>query len=210
MPDNHLRHPVKNFFIKRAMQRHFIMRVVMAVVIASTLSTAALLFVYSRSTAHGKLYFMYLSDDPGVPASSYGAKGMAEVVLPSFLAAQIISVVVGIGIGLFSSRKIAVPVYKLEKWINHLKNGEFNSVLTFRENDEMKELVQECNNLTESYRTIFSDIKKAARSIAVDAESSAEAKKQATVIIEKLSRLTLSAPTTGPHCGSPHKKGPAV
>ena len=59
---------------------------------------------------------------------------------------------------MFSSRKAAVPVYKLEKWAMQLKKGKLKTQLGFREIKEMKDLTIQCNALADTYRQIFRDL----------------------------------------------------
>ncbi len=80
------------------------------------------------------------------------------VILPALITAQIASLVIALIIGLFSSRKVAVPVYKLEKWAMQLKKGKLKTHLGFRETKQMKDLTIQCNALADRYKDIFSQI----------------------------------------------------
>jgi len=86
-------------------------------------------------------------------------KSILGIVLPPVIAAELVAVLFAFGIGLFSSRKIAVPVYKIEKWATRLKNGKLNTTLAFREEDRLTELAVQCNAAVEYYRQILSEIK---------------------------------------------------
>ena len=87
-------------------------------------------------------------------------KSFLEVLLPTVAGAQIVSILIGLGIGLFSSRKTAVPIYKFEKWVQQLKSGNLNTELSFREDEEMHDLTLECNELAGYYKSIFEDLHK--------------------------------------------------
>jgi signal transduction histidine kinase len=90
------------------------------------------------------------------------------VVLPALITAQIVTIAVAIVIGLFSSRKAAVPVYKLEKWAMQLKKGKLKTHLGFRETKEMRDLTIQCNALADTYIQIFTDIGESMRIISED------------------------------------------
>jgi len=48
-----------------------------------------------------------------------------------------------------------VPIYKFEKWVSQLKNGNLNTKISFRENEEeMNDLTVECNALAAHYRRL--------------------------------------------------------
>jgi signal transduction histidine kinase len=85
-------------------------------------------------------------------------KNILEVILPSVIGAQVISMFIGLGIGLFSSRKIAVPIYKFEKWVTNLKTGNLLTRIEFREKQDMEDLTHECNTLVDFYRDKFVQI----------------------------------------------------
>jgi signal transduction histidine kinase len=93
---------------------------------------------------------------------------MLGIILPALISAQVISLVIGVGIGMFSSRKAAVPVYKLEKWATQIKRGRLKTHLGFRETHEMKDLTIQCNALADTYRTIFKEIDDSLETIASD------------------------------------------
>ena len=64
------------------------------------------------------------------------------------------------GIGLYSSRKYAVPIYKLEQWVTLLQQGKMGAMLRFREKEEMKDLSDKCNMLAADLRFKFMEIRK--------------------------------------------------
>jgi signal transduction histidine kinase len=80
------------------------------------------------------------------------------LVLPAIIIAQLVTLIIVFFIGMSSSRKAAVPIYRLEKWANQIKNGNLLTNLGFRETAAMKDLTLQCNDLTQKYRKIFFDI----------------------------------------------------
>ncbi len=148
-----VRQPFKHFFIKKSIQYKIIAEIVFVVACTALLTTATLTFMYNLKAKSGTFY--YMSNDT---KQDLELKGVLELILPSVVGAQVFSILIGLGIGLFSSRKIAVPIYKFEKWVLQLKNGNLNTKISFRENEEMKDLTLHCNALAEYYKNAFMQI----------------------------------------------------
>jgi methyl-accepting chemotaxis protein len=148
-----VRQPFKHFFIKKSIQYKIIAEIVFVIASTALLTTATLTFLYNVKAKNGTFY--YMSNDT---KQDLELKGVLELILPSVVGAQVFSILIGLGIGLFSSRKIAVPIYKFEKWVMQLKNGNLNTKISFRENEEMKDLTVECNALAEYYKNAFLQI----------------------------------------------------
>ncbi len=153
MPQRNERRPVRNFFIKKSLQLKIIFRILLVVLLSAVITTAALTVLYDSKSRNGSFY--YMSNDT---RQDLELKNILEFILPSVVAAQVFSIVIGLGIGLFSSRKMAVPIYKFEKWVTQLRNGNLNTKISFREDEEMKELTEECNAMAEHYRLVFKKI----------------------------------------------------
>lgn len=157
------RHPIRHFFIKRSMQYGIIFKIFITVFITSIITTLILAIIYTMKSQGGNFYFM--SNDI---MQDLELKSMLGIVLPALVFAQIVGLLIAFLIGLFSSRKAAVPVYKLEKWAKQLKNGKLNTHIGFRETEQMKELTIQCNAFTDRYRQVFFDIEKSLKIIGKD------------------------------------------
>lgn len=153
MPLKNERQPFRHFFIKKSMQLKIIFEILFVVLLTAVITTVSLTVVYNSKSHNGSFY--YMSNDI---RQDLELKNILEFILPSVVAAQIFSIVIGLGIGLFSSRKMAVPIYKFEKWVSQLKNGNLNTKISFRENEEMNDLTVECNALAAHYRDVFKEI----------------------------------------------------
>jgi hypothetical protein len=160
MSDKNIRQPVKNFFIKKSMQLKVIAKIVFIILITALLTTVTVSLVYNSKSQSGSFY--YMSNDT---KQDLELKNILEVILPSVIGAQLVTLLIGLGVGLFSSRKIAVPIYKFEKWVSQLKTGNLLTRLEFREKTEMEDLTHECNTLADFYRKKFMDIDAALSSI---------------------------------------------
>ena len=127
MPEQNIRQPVRHFFIKKSIQYKIILEILLVIFITAVLTTVTVSLVYNAESQNGSFY--YMSNDT---KKDLELKNILEVILPSVVTAQVISLIIGLGIGLFSSRKIAVPIYKFEKWVTQLKKGNLLTRMEFR------------------------------------------------------------------------------
>jgi signal transduction histidine kinase len=137
--------------------------IIFFVITTTGITTLILLFFYNAKSQGGLFY--YMSNDI---MQDLQLTSILGVVLPALVTAQIVTIVVAVVIGLFSSRKAAVPVYKLERWALQLKKGKLKTHLGFREIKEMRDLTIQCNALADTYKQIFSDIEDSLKIIAED------------------------------------------
>ncbi len=148
------RKPFGNFFIKKSLQLRITIQIFFVFLICVLATTGSFTHIYNSKSKQGNFYYMSnnITEDLKL-------KSILGIVLPPVIAAELVAVLFAFGIGLFSSRKIAVPVYKIEKWATRLKNGKLNTTLAFREEDRLTELAVQCNAAVEYYRQILSEIK---------------------------------------------------
>lgn len=154
MNDQNTRHPFKNFFIKRSIQFKITGQILLTFLISALLTLTFFICLYNSVSKKGSFY--YMSNDI---MQDLQLKSMLGIILPPIITVELIAIIISFGIGLYSSRKIAVPIYKIEKWAARLKNGKLNTTLAFREENSFKELTIQCNGVTEFYRKIFSKIR---------------------------------------------------
>jgi methyl-accepting chemotaxis protein len=147
------RKPLRNFFVKKSLQMRIIGQILLVVILSAGLTSVLLALVYNARSQEGNFY--YMSKDV---RQDIELKSILGLVLPSVLGAQAVSILIGLGIGMFSSRKAAVPIYKFEKWVRQLRDGKLNTRLEFREGGEMKDLTIECNALADTYRRALTEI----------------------------------------------------
>ncbi len=85
-------------------------------------------------------------------------ENILNIILPALVISAIVSIILALGIGLYSSRKYAVPIYKLEQWLSLLMKGKVGATLQFREKEEMKDLSDKCNRLGSELHSIFQKV----------------------------------------------------
>jgi methyl-accepting chemotaxis protein len=163
MSEKDARRPIAHFFLKRSVQFAVAGRIVLVMLLTSALTTFFLALSYHSRSRGGSLY--YMSHDL---MQDLELQSMLELVLPALITAQVISLFLGAAIGLFSSRKIGVILYKIERWAVQLKTGRLNTHLDFREKEkrEFKDIVVQCNAVTDTYRDALRQIDDAVERIA--------------------------------------------
>lgn len=163
MPRKSVRHPFRNFFLKKRLQLQIFFTVLGMVLVTSIFTTVILAIIYNAKAKGGNFFYMSNNVMQDLELTS-----ILGLVLPALIAAQAVTLIIGAGVGLFSSRKAAVPVYKLEKWASQIKKGHLKTQLGFREENSMKDLEIQCNALSDSYLHTFKDIDTALRNIEED------------------------------------------
>jgi nitrogen fixation/metabolism regulation signal transduction histidine kinase len=109
-------------------------------------------------------------------------KNIIYLILPSLAVSVALNILVAFFIGLYASRKYAVPIYKLEQWARMIRQGKIAAQIRFREREEMKELSDDCNELTSDLRTKFCEIKKQTVALKQKQKDSEEVKNIETVL----------------------------
>jgi methyl-accepting chemotaxis protein len=184
--DQHLRHPVKNFFVKKTIQTKIIWQIIVTVVISACLTTGILTFLYNLKARHGSFY--YMSDNI---MQDLELKNILQIILPSVISVEIIAILIAFGISLISSRKIAVPIYKIEQWAARLKSGKLSTKIVFRESDHLNDLTAQCNGVTEFYQSVFIDIQKHTAVIAQKSDNPESVKKEVEALQKTLAKVQL-------------------
>jgi hypothetical protein len=153
MKGQFVRKPLGNFFIKRALQVRLMLKIVFTVLSATLISSGSLLLVYYLRY---KSVLLYQMDQ----MTNLTKENIIFIILPSLLISALVNLVLAGGIGLYASRKYAVPIYKLEHWARLLREGKITAKIRFREKEEMKELSDYCNDLSMDLLKKLLEIKK--------------------------------------------------
>jgi methyl-accepting chemotaxis protein len=175
MTEQFHRKPLSNFFIKRSLQIRLIIKIVIAALLATIICSCTLLIVYYLRYNSVLLYTMD-------QLTNLNKENIIFIILPSLLLSSLVNFIVAVCIGLYASRKYAVPIYKLEQWARMIRQGKISAQIQFREREEMKELSDDCNELTSGLRLKFCEIKKQALALKEKVKDSEELKKIETVL----------------------------
>lgn len=186
MTENNFRHPLRNFFIKRSVQIKIMMQIILTTLIAGIITLSILIFIYNSKSQAGSFY--YMSNDV---MQDLELKNILGIILTPIITVEFVAILVSFVIGLFSSRKVAVPLYKIEKWVADLSKGKLNTELTFREEDHLTDLSEKCNAATEFYRKSLTRINLIAENISRNPADQVQVHKDISAIREILGRIDL-------------------
>jgi hypothetical protein len=129
---------IRNFFIKPQLQIRLTMVFIGAALFASFI-TLGIIFLLTRINIDGL---------EGLRTAWYYLKA----TFPGFWIAAGVSVFVGFIVGTWASRKVALPVYKVEQWSRGLNQGDLTIFLGMRETDFWGEMAISCNGFTKKLR----------------------------------------------------------
>jgi methyl-accepting chemotaxis protein len=160
MTGSNVRKPLKNFFVKKTLQLSMVAKYLFIVALSTVFTTVILAFIYHTKSRGGSFY--YMSDNI---MEDLELQSILGLILPALIAAQVVSMILVFAISLLSSRKIAVPLYKIEKWARQVNTGKLTTSLAFRETEEMRDITQQCNGITERFKRTLADIEEATEAI---------------------------------------------
>ncbi|MEW6101567.1 MAG: hypothetical protein AB1481_04660 [Candidatus Omnitrophota bacterium] len=143
----------RNYFIKRKFQVNFILKFCTLIVIGSFLSTV---IIYLLT---GKTLTTVFEN------SRLVIKSTADFILPAtLLSSALVVIIIGaftILITLFSSHRIAGPLYRMEKDIQELSSGNLKIKFSLRDSDELKALAENLQKLAAFFHANISTLKNA-------------------------------------------------
>lgn len=147
----------RNYFIDKNFQTKFIIRFCLLIMLAS-LMTGALIYYFNMQTT--TVAFENLK---------VVVKSTADFILPiMFQVIIIVTVIVGlatIAVTLFTSHKIAGPLYKLKMELGKMKEGDFSSPIRIRAKDQLQKVVSEFDGMRSDINKSMGTLKEAWSSI---------------------------------------------
>jgi signal transduction histidine kinase len=184
--DKSSRKPVSNFMIKRSLQTGIILQILFIMILTSILTSAILAWFYNAKSQVGSFY--YMSNDVMQDLELTNVLG---IILPALIVAQAVSLMIAFTIGLVSSRKVAVPIYKIEKWASQLRSGNLNTRMVFREKEQRmtQDLTRECNAVVDYYKAVFSELSAATEGIDGDTANASTVRKHTDDLKKALARV---------------------
>lgn len=130
----------RRFFIKKEYQTYFILKFVLLVLAGGVLSTLLLLFL-----SHGTLTSTFHN-------SRLLVQKTALAILPSVILTNlVVLIIVGLAtvfVVLYISHKIAGPLFRFEKDLNCIAEGDLRLRIRLREKDQFKDLAESLNRMT--------------------------------------------------------------
>ncbi|MDO8536069.1 MAG: hypothetical protein Q7S30_03555 [Candidatus Omnitrophota bacterium] len=134
----------RNYFINKRFQANFIVKFCILVIMGTAIS-GGVVYWMSRSTVTSTF-----------ENSRLVIKSTADFILPSVLLSSafvVISIgIAAIAITLFTSHRIAGPLYRIQKDLEELSKGNLNVSFNLRKGDEIKVLADTLNDTAELFR----------------------------------------------------------
>jgi len=138
------RHPLANYLIKPRLQIRLTIFFILVVTVG-TFCSLALFSLIKRLPYDGMETFRV-------------AWFLLESFAPALWVMLTVSIIVGVLAGLYASRKVALPIYKVEQWAAELEKGNMKRPLGMRDNDYWEEMATYCNNFLKNIKSDFNQI----------------------------------------------------
>lgn len=142
-----------NLAVKREFQMWLLVRIV-GVVIASTLMAVLILYFYSRQEISSSFYSAHIQ-----------IRRVSDLLLPVMAAGAFVSLLSGVILALFLPQKLAGPVYRIQKSLDLIKDGDLTEQIVLRRNDTLQDLADSVNETTAGLRGRIQDIKEIQREL---------------------------------------------
>ncbi len=132
----------KNYFIKRSFQYNFFIKFALLLFVEAVLIAALFLFI-----SRGTLTTAYSSG--GLVIQKTGAYFLYDFILITFAAGLSIGIA-GIFVFMYLTHRIGGALYKIEKTLELVANGDFSQRVHLRDTDQLQDLKDILNQLLEN------------------------------------------------------------
>ncbi len=141
----------RNYYIKKKFQRNFILKFCTLVVIGSLIS-GLIIYGMSRTTVTTTFENSRLT-----------IKSTADYILPTVLLSSVVVIIlIGVAtifITLFTSHKIAGPLYRMEKDVGEVASGNLRVRFNLRSGDELKALAVSLDVMAQALKGRIAEMK---------------------------------------------------
>lgn len=160
-PEAAKRHPIRNFIILPDLQWPYIIRVLALVNLAGVLmaTTICALFYYryeSGPMTDSEAGMEMVNENM---MSALVEENLMDVIIPAFVISDVVSLLIGLWLALYFSRKVSVPIYRVKQWADIIITGDLSYRLKFRPGDDLQVLEDACNRVSETYARIIDDLR---------------------------------------------------
>lgn len=143
----------RNYFIKKKFQRDFMLKFC-GLVVAGSVVSGAIIFIMSKSTL-----------TTAFENSRLVIKSTADFIMPAVLLSSIVVLIlVGLAtiiITLFTSHKIAGPLYRMEQDVKEVAAGNLKAKFNLRLGDELKGMAESLEAMVRELQSKLTAIKNA-------------------------------------------------
>ena len=165
---------ILNLSIEREFQIWLMVRI-FGVIILSSVLAAAVLFFYARHETVTSFYSAHIK-----------IRRVSDLLLPVIMCGSFVSLLAGTFLAFFLPQKIAGPLYRVEKDLQAVRDGDLTVSIKLREKDTLKSFVSVINE-------VIADLNQGARGLQLDGQSlqTALTKGDAAAIAAAAERLQL-------------------
>lgn len=142
-----------NLSVNRQFQMWLLVRI-LGVVLLSSLVAAFVLYLYSRQELSSSFYTAHIE-----------LRRVSDLLLPVMGAGAFVSLLSGMALALFLPQKIAGPVYRIEKSLRVIREGDLTEVVRLRQNDTLTDLAASVNETTAALRSRLQAVKELQREL---------------------------------------------
>ncbi len=167
----------RHYFIKKEFQSKFILKFCL-IILAGVLISTGLLFLFSQGTLTSSFH-----------QSRLVIKNTAVAILPAVICTNLITLglisLATIVVTLFVSHKIAGPLFRFEKEIKEIGQGDLTKKIGLRKEDQITNMAESLNKMTASLHEKVLDIRTGVEHLI----ESASKQNASQGLIEELNRL---------------------
>lgn len=150
-----VRRPLRNFVFYPAIQWPQILRNCLLVAITAILAGFMIMMLYQFQYGSTNIYVM----DRNSAFFPLERQSLLALVFPALFAALLLAILIGWMLALSTSRRIALPIYKVIQWTRQVSEGNLRAKVAFRPGDRLDELARSCNGALDYLRGGYEDLR---------------------------------------------------
>jgi methyl-accepting chemotaxis protein len=156
------RHPIRNFIILPDVQWPYIIRILALVNLAGVLMATTICAFFYWRYENGPM----MDSEAGMEMVNENLmhalveENLMDVVIPAFVVSDVVSLLIGLWLALYFSRKVSVPIYRVKQWAETITSGDLAYRLKFRPGDERQVLEDACNKVGGHYASVIEDLRR--------------------------------------------------
>jgi methyl-accepting chemotaxis protein len=133
--------------VKREFQLWLLARI-LGVVLVSSLAAVLILYFYARQEISASFYSAHIQ-----------IRRVSDLLWPVLAAGAFVSLLSGMVLALFLPQKIAGPLFRIEKGLKAMREGDLTDFIQLRKNAALMEMADSVNGATEGIRARIKEVK---------------------------------------------------
>lgn len=142
-----------NLAVNRKFQMWLLIRII-GVILVSSLVAVAILYFYSRQEISSSFYSAHIQ-----------IRRISDLLFPVMAAGAFVSLLSGLSLSLFLPQKLAGPVYRVQKGLEVIGEGDLTHRVTLRAHDTLVDLADSVNTTTDSLKVRILEVKDVQREL---------------------------------------------